>query len=245
METYTNTPAPTLPSELISLILGYKYHQYLQTMQHRYQTMSFGSTITQLHKRYSREHCLDYMQLYPGNIGRIDVLKLMRCNPEYLFQYLLITKRTVIPMVDCVITHCARFFPSFIPELVKNGYNINDTSRLGNTPLMLVVRYHPQYVQMLIELGADVNQNERGNTVLMLACRFQPEVVRLLVNAGADVNFVNDIGNGVLSHACDYNPGVIKWLLEGDLDVDLPNRNGATALSILCSAQPFSRSWSI
>jgi len=78
---------------------------------------------------------------------------------------------------------------------LDGGVAVNIRDFNGNTPLHAVER--PEFIQLLIEYGADVNaQNDLGQTPLHIAfSRGDVEVVRCLIQAGADLNARDDFYN--------------------------------------------------
>ena len=73
------------------------------------------------------------------------------------------------------------------------GIDVNCIDRWNQPLLVSCVRLHPEYVEMLLEAGADPNiPGARGNSVLMYSAHIgDTELVRLLIKYGADVNKLN------------------------------------------------------
>ncbi|XP_057866868.1 potassium channel AKT1 isoform X3 [Cryptomeria japonica] len=85
----------------------------------------------------------------------------------------------------------------FMEELLKRGYNPNDTNYNGRTPLHIASAYgFMDCVQLLLDYGADPNtRDEEGITALHLAVsEGKEETVKLLLDNGADMTLpdVND-----------------------------------------------------
>jgi len=80
-------------------------------------------------------------------------------------------------------------------RVLDGGVAANVRDFYGNTPLHAVNR--PEFIQLLIEYGADVNaQNDRGQTPLHRAfSEGDVEVVRCLIDTGADLNARDDFYN--------------------------------------------------
>jgi len=94
-------------------------------------------------------------------------------------------------------------------------------------------------VQMLIDWGADVNQQDKdGMTVLMFACKHYADKsgnpaasVKALLAAGADVNQQNqqDKGKTALFYACmEGAADTVKLLLADGANYNLEDRHGYT-----------------
>ena len=82
-----------------------------------------------------------------------------------------------------------------VQTLLKvENIDVNCIDRWNQPLLVSCVRLHPEYVEMLLEAGADPNvPGTRGNTVLMYSAHIgDTELVKLLVRYGADVNKNND-----------------------------------------------------
>jgi ankyrin repeat protein len=106
----------------------------------------------------------------------------------------------------------------------------------GNTPLNLAVQW-PGYVQLLIELGAEVNAHRYPyETPLHRAAERGAELsVQLLINAGAIVNTVADPDNeeGLEPLHCaatNHHYSVCKLLLERGAHLNARTENYETAL---------------
>ena len=109
-----------------------------------------------------------------------------------------------------------------ISELVTMGrVNINSFNEKGITALHAAVGWgNLQTIELLAELGADLNlPNEGGKTPLMAAIGiygFQARSLRKLIRAGADVNYKDENGYTALSYALlNSSPEVfVKILLK-------------------------------
>ena len=80
-------------------------------------------------------------------------------------------------------------------RVLDGGVAANVRDFCENTPLHTVK--HPEFTQLLIDYGADVNaQNDFGETPLHIAFRLgDDEVARCLIQAGADLNVRDDFYN--------------------------------------------------
>ena len=78
--------------------------------------------------------------------------------------------------------------------LAVENIDVNCIDRWNQPLLVSCVRLHPEYVEMLLEAGADPNvPGSRGNSVLMYSAHIgDTELVKLLIRYGADVNKKND-----------------------------------------------------
>jgi len=86
-------------------------------------------------------------------------------------------------------------------RVLDGGVAVNVRDFYGNIPLHTnrdrYLQFIPEFIQLLIEYGADVNaQNDRGQTPLHIAfSEGYVEVVRCLIQAGADLNVRDDLYN--------------------------------------------------
>jgi ankyrin repeat protein len=75
--------------------------------------------------------------------------------------------------------------PEIIPDLIRNGADVNVRIPGGVTPLMIAVYGDPAVVKALVEAGADVNaRDENGASALRMA-KDNPENAKILKEAGA------------------------------------------------------------
>ena len=66
-------------------------------------------------------------------------------------------------------------------------------------------------VNLLIERGANVNQNLNGTRPLMVAAEFSTlEIVQMLLSAGANVHAFNNEGRYAIDFATDENYGLLE-----------------------------------
>ncbi len=127
-----------------------------------------------------------------------------------------------------------------IRELVKAGADVNafDKSLDGFTPLMEAAFDGHGVIQVLLDLGANVNfQNSHNVSALMLAVNIGGrEAVNALILNGADVNAQNSRGMTPLMYALgeDVSPSdIVEILLKADADISLKHlETGGTALDM-------------
>lgn len=105
-----------------------------------------------------------------------------------------------------------------------------------HTPLMDAALGNHEMVELLIELGADVNvRNERGETALSGGTTRNVAVAKALVEAGADVNAQDKRGETLL-HSTAYGGclnGAVemaKYLLSKGASLKLKNFKGQTPI---------------
>lgn len=130
-----------------------------------------------------------------------------------------------------------------IREILASGVNINAKDAYGHTALMSATwAGHAEVVKLLLEDGADVNEQNKHNraTALMYSANhFTSEkksdnasIVNLLLNAGADGNIRNTSGRTALMLAAvSGNSEVVKVLLNKGVDVNTTDEYGQTALA--------------
>jgi ankyrin repeat protein len=100
-----------------------------------------------------------------------------------------------------------------------------------------VLRAPLNYVQSLLDKGADVNaRDEDGNTALIIAISFgNIDVAEMLMKRGADVNARNKSRETALMATAStyfYNPSIVKMLLDRGADVNARAEDGVTALML-------------
>ena len=127
-------------------------------------------------------------------------------------------------------------------QLITNGYDLNETSHCGDTPLMWLLWYldNPEkkytvcleLLTKLIDAGADVNvKNHDCNTALFYHVH-NIYTVKMLIDAGADVNIKNNCGWTALFQTVffKYSVYTVRMLIDAGADVDIKNCYGDTAL---------------
>ena len=103
---------------------------------------------------------------------------------------------------------------SLVAYLVENGANIDNADIVGNTPLMVSVKF-PNICGYLLNKGADPNRaNVHGNTALMLAVEDEMShySVHVLLAFQANINLTNEFGDNAVflaaqngfTHIVDY-----------------------------------------
>ena len=116
-----------------------------------------------------------------------------------------------------------------VQRLIRNGADINqpDNFTHSRSPLITAIsRRNIVMVQLLIELGADVNLMVDGICPIHAACRMNSfMIVEALVEKGADVNVPDEYGYTPLDIALNFSSGrnekIIDDLLIGGAKVDL------------------------
>jgi len=86
-------------------------------------------------------------------------------------------------------------------------------------------------VQLLIDLGANVNCGEKTGMTAIMLC--QPECIHLLINAGANLNTKNKDGFTALMYYSSWGHNKqVEILINAGALLDLQNSDGATALML-------------
>lgn len=84
-----------------------------------------------------------------------------------------------------------------IRSLVRQGANVNAVDEYEESLLMSAITYvHDgldiKFIQLLIDLGADVNSTEDGfNCLFHASLTINPDLIEMLLKAGADPNCIN------------------------------------------------------
>lgn len=89
--------------------------------------------------------------------------------------------------------------------------------------------------QMLIEQGADVNQETPMGTPLMNAATsdWNLDIMELLIEAGANINQQDKDGRTALFYAFKFNSDeAVTFLIKSGADVSIKDKNGLTYLEI-------------
>lgn len=90
-----------------------------------------------------------------------------------------------------------------------------------------------EFVRVLLDKGAAVNQPTRYKTALMYAAaEGYADVVTLFLAKGAEVNVITDEGTALMESVKGGHAETVKLLLAGGADVKAVNRNGEQALMI-------------
>ncbi|GFS09784.1 ankyrin repeat protein [Elysia marginata] len=134
-----------------------------------------------------------------------------------------------------------------VETLIKHGANVNYTNKFGTTLMQALSKCDPQFSELIIKSGADVNaQTDNGNTALFRALYLNirktyvcvEEKVSLLLQHGANVNHINLEMKTPLMLAVEQGSGydnVFKILLDSQPDLNAQDVNGDTALHFTAS----------
>jgi ankyrin repeat protein len=91
--------------------------------------------------------------------------------------------------------------PSIVAILLKHGADPNIVNRLGKSPLHYAVKYAPGLTRLLLERGADSN-NEKSDDERLDTEREQFEINRVLMNAGAMIEMLGEREQGLVKTSC-------------------------------------------
>lgn len=129
-----------------------------------------------------------------------------------------------------------RMVSTEIPEIyILDGIVINESNQQNYNSLLLNLTLESsEFIEYLIERGADINYIDSNNntTPLILAIRFdRPRNAKLLIEKGADINFISSNNFTPLMFALRYNqPELAKILIEKGADINTIVNNGNTPL---------------
>ncbi len=106
--------------------------------------------------------------------------------------------------------------PRVIRLLLDNGADLHVRNNGGDTPLLVAVKHdNRKTVEMMLQAGADIDEQNEGYTALMIAARRGYRgIVALLIEKNADLDIKNDIGKTALRLAKDYGQSEVVDLLE-------------------------------
>jgi len=119
---------------------------------------------------------------------------------------------------------------------IKRFLNIQDAD--GNTPLIWAVRgNHLETVQVLLQLGADVNikDNEMDTALHWAAIKGgqRTDIVKALLDSGASINMQDKQGRTPLTYTIRVNsPAIANILLDHGANVYLKDKKGMTILDL-------------
>lgn len=124
--------------------------------------------------------------------------------------------------------------------LLQKGADVNAQDRIGDTPLMKVLkqeRINKSVISILLDYGADVHARDaEGYTPLMLAVKNHksPEIVEKLVSSGSNISSRNINGDTAIILAVKeaYDPRIITILAKAgaELDSKITDGSGSTLL---------------
>ncbi|MCM1323789.1 MAG: ankyrin repeat domain-containing protein [Acetobacter sp.] len=116
--------------------------------------------------------------------------------------------------------------------LLENGANVNVETQTGvcagYTPLFFA--QNPEIIQLMVEMGADVNHCAKDGRVPMMGKNAAE--MEVFINAGADVRITDSrVGMNYMSNAAlRNNIEVVKLLQRAGLDINAKDENGWSPL---------------
>lgn len=140
---------------------------------------------------------------------------------------------------ETALTIASKYYSVEIVELLfKSQKDIAKKSGLLNKMLFNAVdRSYKELIQLLLDLGADINSlDKEGNTPLINAVTQKSEkkeFINFLIQMGANVNAQGKKGSTALMKACDWSRDRnVQLLIELGADIDIKNNFGKTAFDI-------------
>ncbi len=132
-----------------------------------------------------------------------------------------------------------------VPELIRNGLDVNIRDKKGNT--LLFYTYSDESVSALIKAGCDVNaKNKYGETAIFYGKGEFNHNYKMLVEAGLDINpknmhdnvleeraFYPSYVDGIYEEWYDlFNYDTLELLIEAGADINAKGSNGETLLTV-------------
>lgn len=123
-----------------------------------------------------------------------------------------------------------------VRKFMHKGQNVNLANRRGRSALMMATyNHHTPLIQLLIESGSDVNQqDDMKNSPYLYAAAEDYIDVLALMEGQIDETVTNRYGSTALILACESGSiDSVRWILEHtNTDVDAINQLGWTALLV-------------
>ena len=117
--------------------------------------------------------------------------------------------------------------------LDKDKEIINQQDQFGCYPLKRAITILPDIVQLLLDRGADPNQDDGGETPLMSSV-YDVNIAKMLIACGANVNLQSNNGACAMLNAIYQRKyEVVEFLLEEGADITLQADNGDSVAGIL------------
>ncbi|WP_042348719.1 ankyrin repeat domain-containing protein [Bacillus massiliigorillae] len=124
-----------------------------------------------------------------------------------------------------------------VQEILKDSsYLINESNDKGETPLLIAAhKNNIEVAKLLIEAGADINQQDRiqDSAYLYAGAQGKTEILKyMLEHAEPNQNIFNRFGGNALIPAAEkgHLNNVKLLLVDGKVDIDHQNNFGYTAL---------------
>lgn len=131
---------------------------------------------------------------------------------------------------------------ALIETALKQKFDVNAANSDKRTALMFAAfNAQTDIVKMLIDAGADVNQQDAGGTSPLMFAASAPNgsaAVVLLLDAGAEINMIdsNEHFTALMWAAAEGQAENVKLLLERGADATLQDIDGDTAESFAAQA---------
>ncbi len=135
--------------------------------------------------------------------------------------------------------HIAAFLgdASLMDYLIRNGWNIHERNKYGNTPLFCAIGAgHLEAVQYLVQWGANIEgENDQGKSVLHYAIQAkQLEIAFFLINEGADIYKLDKDSNNLLHYASEIgSEELVYYFVEiKKVNIHAINKKGYSVLDL-------------
>lgn len=126
-------------------------------------------------------------------------------------------------------------FRDIVEILLRCGANPNAKFSDNMTPLIVAVnKGHRSIVQLLIDNGAKISNDERDTPLHLAALFGHEEIMEILLRTGADPNVFNNIGDTPLHVAVSKasNVSIIEILLKNGSNIHLKNAFGQLPIQL-------------
>jgi ankyrin repeat protein len=175
----------------------------------------------------------------PNNIG-LSPLSLAVVKNNYALTEILLKNKADVNYLDkkehSVLYYAEKLNNSKIIKLLKRSIREYAGSDFKENRLLGAIDADDlEYIRLLVDQGADVNQKINSYTPLMIACeQGNLEIVEYLLSKKADINAIDKEGKNtpLIYAAANGHPKVVELLIKHNANINIKNFCGLTALDL-------------